>query len=80
MTTSSASYNRDFIHSRTVARLEQPPSLEEIRRQAKEAWTSQIENETSYQDHYAEKFSKVGEFTASRPTSADRKNKPHPKQ
>lgn len=54
------------------------PTLEDIRRQAREAWTPKVQNSTSYQDHYSEKFSKMGEFTASRPTSANRKNKPHP--
>ena len=53
-------------------------TLDDIRRQAREAWTMKGTPQTSYQDHFSDKHSQVGEFTTTRPTCAGRKNKPHP--
>jgi hypothetical protein len=55
-----------------------PVTLEEIRKRAREVWQHKDDVETSYQDHYRERFSAVDEPTHSRPTSSHRRNKPHP--
>ena len=52
--------------------------LDQIRRSAKDAWMKRDVNETSYQDHYRNRTCDVAEHSQPRPTSAHRKNKPHP--
>ena len=53
--------------------------LEDIRRRAREVWLEKPRHETSYQDHFINKFSLVDELMPSRPTSSHRRHKPHPK-
>ena len=53
-------------------------NLDAIRRQARDTWMKPNSNETSYQDHFKDRHVEVGEFQRTRPTSAGRKNKPHP--
>ncbi len=53
-------------------------SLDAIRRRAKEAWSKPDTRETSYQDHFHDRNDEMQEYTQNRPTSATRKNKPHP--
>lgn len=55
-----------------------PMTLDQIRQRAREVWMQKEVNETSYQDHFKERFSVLDEQTTSRPTSSHRRNKPHP--
>ena len=52
--------------------------LDAIRTHAREVWGQPDCQQTTYGDHYREKISEVDAPTTSRPTSAHRKNKPHP--
>lgn len=52
--------------------------LDDIRRSARDAWLKRDNNETSYQDHYRNRYQDMPEPTQGRPTSSHRKNKPHP--
>ena len=55
-----------------------PNTLEDIRRRAREVWMHRDQSQTSYQDHFRERFSAVDEPTKQRPTSAHRWNNRHP--
>ena len=53
-------------------------TLYEIRRKAREAWSRPPSHHTSYSNHYGEKLTEMDTPTQLRPTSSDRRNKPHP--
>jgi len=53
-------------------------TLDQIKDRAKELWMPPEKGKTTYTDHFKERYLDVSEITLPRPTSANRKNKPHP--
>lgn len=52
--------------------------LESIKNQAKDVWMKPDYHQTTYGDHYNNKMVEIDELTRSRPSSAQRRNNPHP--
>ena len=53
-------------------------TLDDIKERAKDMWLQPDKARTSYSDHYKERVLDVNDITTPRPTSAHRRNKPHP--
>ena len=62
----------------TVDYRSDPLLLEHIRSQARETWSKPSVFQTSYDDQFNNKIVEMGEATRARPTSTQRRNKPHP--
>ena len=60
-----------------------PPNnddLADIRHQARNVWLEKSKSCTSYRDDYNDKHSQIDGYQTTRPSSAHRKHKPHPKK
>ena len=55
-------------------------TLDQIKERAKELWMQPEQARTTYKDHFKERYLDVSEITLPRPTSAHRRNKPHPSE
>ena len=53
-------------------------TLDDIRAQAREAWSKPAREQTSYGDHFRDRFVDATEPLPSRPASPTRRHKPHP--
>ena len=55
-------------------------TFNQIKERAKEMWMQPENARTTYKDHYKERYLDVSDITLPRPTSANRRNKPHPSE
>ena len=77
----AAQFSQFDVDGQNLKSLQNAPGvtdLDIIRQQARNTWLEKHNDETSYQDHFDNKFVKVQEIQSTRPSSTSRKNKPHP--